>query len=83
MEKGIQGTQFVKPLSRDRALDIFTLICGLGYGCAVKHLRGSYYVEIPVRLKGDPAYHKEVEIIELAKRGGYEALQTGAVLRIA
>lgn len=81
--KGIQGTDKVKPLTRDKALEIFTLICGLGYGCAVKHLRGNYYVEVPVMLKGDPAYLKQVEIIEIAKRGGYEALQTGNVLRIA
>lgn len=81
--KGIQGTDKVKPLSRDRALEIFNLICGLGYGCAVKHLRGNYYVEVPVMLVGDKAYGKQVEIIEIAKRGGYEALQTGNVLRIA
>jgi hypothetical protein len=82
--KGIQDDPYsIKPLSGDRALEIFHLFCAMGYGCAVKHLRGNYYVEIPVRLVGDPAYRQEARIMEVARRGGYEVLQTGRTLRIA
>ena len=83
MEKGIQNGGPIRPLTKDRALDIFSILSGIGYGCSVKHLRGNYYVEVPVRLRGDMAYHKESEIISIAKRGGFEALQAGNLLRIA
>ena len=82
--KGIQDDpNRITPLSKDRALEIFEILCGMGYGCAVKHLRGSYYVEVPVRLRGDKAYHEEAFIMQVARRGGYEVLQTGSILRIA
>ena len=79
--KGIQDyPSRIKPLTRDRALEIFTILSGMGYGCAVKHLRGNYYVEVPVRLRGDKAYHEEALIMQVARRGGYEVLQTGSFL---
>lgn len=72
-----------KPISRDRALEIFALLCGLGYAASVKHIKGNYYVEVPVRLQGDRAYMKEAEIMEIATRGGFTAVQAGNLLRIA
>ncbi len=71
------------PIGRDRALDIFTLLSGIGYAVSVKHIRGNYYVEVPVRLVGDKAHNKDAEITTLMMQGGYTVLQAGNLLRIA
>lgn len=73
----------VKPLTRDRALEIFNLLTAQGYAVSVKHIRGDFYVEVPVRLRGDKAYGKEVEITELVSRAGYQCVRAGMLLRIA
>lgn len=69
-------------LTMNAALEIFTTLAGLGYGVAVKHQQGRCYVEVPVTLRGDPAYGKQAEIMSLALRGGFTAVQTGPTLRI-
>lgn len=69
-------------LPKEAAFSIFNVLVGLGYGCALKHLRGGFQVEVPVRLRGDKAYNKESEITALAVRAGYNAIQTGNTLRI-
>ncbi len=69
-------------ISRDAAMSMFVMLTNLGYGCAIKHLRGYYYIEVPVRLNGDKAYHKEAEISALAFRAGYVTMQSGHTLRI-
>ena len=70
-------------MSQSQALEVFRLLAGIGYGVSIKHLRGNYYVEIPVRLKGDKAYYKEAEIMTLVQRAGFQAVQAGQLLRIA
>lgn len=70
-------------LSKDKAIEIFSLLSGIGYGVAIKHLRGNYYIEIPVRLRGDKAYRAEWEITRLMARSGYQVLQAGNILRVA
>lgn len=69
-------------LTRDQALEIFNVLAGLGYACAVKHRARDYTVEVPVRLSGDKAYGKEAEIVQIAMRAGFVAVQTGHTLRI-
>lgn len=69
-------------MTKERAIEIFNLLAGMGYACAVKHIRGSYAVEVPVTLRGDKAYGKQTEIIEIAKRGGFEVVQAGQLLRV-
>lgn len=71
------------PISKDRALEIFNLLAGIGYAVSVKHIRGNYYVEVPVRLVGDKAYNAEAEISAIAFQGGFTAIQAGKLLRIA
>lgn len=63
-------------------MDIFNILAGLGYAVAIKHLRGNYFIEVPIRLRGDKVYGKEAEISELAERAGFRTLQTGMTLRI-
>ncbi len=69
-------------IKRQDAFAIFTLLTDMGYGCAIKHLRGLYYIEVPVRLAGDKAYHREAEVSAIAYRAGYQPVQTGNTLRI-
>jgi len=69
-------------MSRDKALEIFNILSGMNYGCTIKHLQGVFSVEVPVTLRGDPAYGKQAEIIRLAMRGGFEPVQAGQLLRI-
>lgn len=76
----MEGERF--ELRQDKAIEIFMLLAGMGYGAAIKHVRGKYYVEVPVTLKGDPAYGKQSEIMQIAVRGGFTAVQTGQTLRI-
>ena len=69
-------------MSRDNAIEIFTILSGMGFGVAIKHIRGDFQIEVPVRLRGDKAYRKEAEISMVALRAGYIAVQTGSTLRI-
>ena len=69
-------------MTKDRAMEIFNILSGIGYAVSIKHLGGYYFIEVPVRLKGDPAHGREGEIIALAARGGFVAIQTGRTLRI-
>lgn len=73
----------VAPLSKDRAMDVFTTLVAQGYAVSVKHVRGNFYVEVPVRLRGDKAYGQEAEIMALMSRAGYQCVQAGSLLRIA
>jgi hypothetical protein len=69
-------------LSREKAVEIFLLLVGMEYDVAVKHAKGKFYVEIPVTLKGSKSYGKQAEIMNLAVRGGFTAVQTGQTMRI-
>lgn len=69
-------------LTKEKAIEIFGVLAGMGYGVAIKHKSGKFYVEVPVTLKGDPAYGKQAEIMQVAIRGGFTAVQTGMTLRI-
>lgn len=69
-------------LSRDKALEIFGILSGMGYAVSVKHLRGYFFIEVPVRLRGDKCYGKEAEIAQLVERAGLRTIQTGQTLRI-
>lgn len=70
-------------LTRDKAVEIFSLLVGMEYDVAIKHAQGKFYVEVPVTLRGSKSYGKQVEIMEIAQRGGFTAIQTGQTLRIA
>lgn len=72
----------MEALRLDAAIQIFTTLSGLGYGVSIKHLRGLYFIEVPVRLRGDASYGKEAEIADLASRVGLTTIQTGQTLRI-
>lgn len=69
-------------LDRDAALAMFVTLSNLGYGVAVKHINGQYFIEVPVRLRRDKSYGKEAEITALAFRAGFTTVQAGGVLRI-
>jgi hypothetical protein len=69
-------------LTKEKAIEIFGVFAGIGYAVSIKHVKGKFYVEVPVTLKGDPAYGKQAEIMEIAVRGGFTAVQTGHTLRI-
>jgi hypothetical protein len=69
-------------LSKEKAIEIFSLLSGMGYAVAIKHIGYRFYVEVPVTLRGDKAYGKQAEIMQLATRGGFTAIQTGQTLRI-
>lgn len=69
-------------LNKDKAIEIFSLLVGMGYPVAIKHVDGKFYVEVPVTLRGSKAYGKQAEIMNLAIRGGFTAVQTGHTLRI-
>lgn len=69
-------------LTRDKAIEIFSLLVGMEYDVAIKHAKGKFYVEIPVTLVGSKSYGKQAEIMQLAQRGGFNAVQTGQTLRI-
>lgn len=72
----------VRGLPRDAAMHLFNMIVEKGYAVSVKHMGGFYFIEVPVRLVGDPAYRQEAEIQALAFRAGCSTLQTGSTLRI-
>lgn len=76
------GTDPKNSLPQGEAMSIFNVLVGKGYACSVKHVQGRFYIEVPVTLRGDPAYGRQSEIMELAIRGGFDAIQTGQVLRI-
>lgn len=82
IKSGIKDDAPILRLDRQRALDIFNVITGLGFACSIKHLRGYYFIEVPVRLRGDKAFNAEAEITQLVERAGLRTLQTGMTLRI-
>lgn len=69
-------------LTKEKAIEIFNLLCGMEYDVAIKFAQGHYYVEVPVTLRGSKSYGKQVEIVNIAMRGGFVAVQTGMTLRI-
>jgi hypothetical protein len=69
-------------ITRDKGMQIFDVLVGLGYAVALKHMHGKFYLEIPVRLRGDKVYGKEAEIATLAERAGLGTVQAGGVLRV-
>jgi hypothetical protein len=69
-------------LTKDKAIEIFSLLVGMGYDVAIKHAQTKFYVEVPVTLRGSKSYGKQAEIMALAIRGGFQAVQTGQTLRI-
>ena len=69
-------------LSRDKAIEIFNLLSGMEYDVAIKFTRDKYYIEVPVTLAGSKSYGKQAEIMSLAIRGGFIAVQTGMTMRI-
>lgn len=75
-------TQPQYELRREDAFKLFQTLADVGYAVALKHRDGKYYVDVPVRLSGDPAYKQESEIMRLVARVGLAAVQTGPVLRI-
>ena len=74
--------QHSRGLTREAAFAYFDMFVNMNYSCSIKYARGFYYVEVPVRLRGDNAYGKEGEILALAMRGGNVAVQTGQTIRI-
>lgn len=70
-------------LSKDKAVELFMMFVGLGYDVAIKYVHSKFYVEIPVTLRGSKSYGKQAEIMNIAVRGGFIAVQTGMTMRIA
>ncbi len=72
----------VGTMSKESALLLFHIFVEKGYAVSIKHRRGGYSLEIPVRLTDDPCYGMEGEIVGMAVRGGRIAVQTGGTLSI-
>lgn len=69
-------------MPRDAAFRMFDMLVANRYAVSIKHIGGFYFIEVPVGLRGDPAYGKQAEIQTLSERAGYRCLQTGQTLRI-
>lgn len=80
LERGVSAR--VKGYSVEKAMELFGTLCAWKFACAVKHLGGYYFVEVPVGLRGDPCYQEVPRIMELAHNAGLKTLQTGQTLRI-